>query len=158
MYRVGSCVPFYAFSYSYLCCSTSNITNLTNMTQAATTASLQHYTLVNTEHNKLMEAQLSPEEKTKLAELIAHLAKDYAHDTQSTETMIRFLRARKWNVHDAEVMFRNKMVNNSWHVDDDHSTGWKHTNHMPLPQSKCKRKWKRANYCGTVMTSMGVQF
>lgn len=68
------------------------------------------YTIVNTEYNQLMEAQLNSDEKHKLQLFITRLQTDYPKDVASTETLIKFLRARKWNLDNAEKMYRDRMV------------------------------------------------
>lgn len=67
------------------------------------------YTVVNAEFNKLYEAQLSKEETAKLEQFIAALKSDFPEDVQDTYTLIRFLRARKWNMNDAEKLYRERM-------------------------------------------------
>jgi len=70
----------------------------------------EKYTIVNEQANKLIMEQLSADEKQKLQQFTDSLKGDYSYDVQDTLTLVRFLRARKWNLPEAEKMYRARMV------------------------------------------------
>jgi hypothetical protein len=67
------------------------------------------YDQINEEWNKLIEQQLNEEETRKLKQFIDRLSVDYCHEVKSTVTLVRFLRARNWDLDKAETMFRARM-------------------------------------------------
>ncbi len=69
----------------------------------------KRYETINATTNQLMEQTLSTEERKILDGFIERLKDDFPHEVQSTATLIRFLRARKWKLKESEHMFRNRM-------------------------------------------------
>lgn len=67
------------------------------------------YTVVNEEYNKIQWELLSEKERGMVNELISRLSADYPHDVKDIVTLVRFLRARKWNLEKSETMFRSRM-------------------------------------------------
>lgn len=70
----------------------------------------EKYTIVNEERNKLIVKELNDHE-TKQLQLFHDLLKtDFPHDVQDTVSLVRFLRARKWDLKESEKMYRARMV------------------------------------------------
>lgn len=67
------------------------------------------YTIVNEQANEHQLRLLNDTERQKLDQLTQRLQADYAHDVKDKPTLVRFLKARKWDVDKAENMFRHRM-------------------------------------------------
>jgi len=67
------------------------------------------YTIVNEEANKRQLELLNETEQSKLEKLSQALSSDFPHDIKDKVTLVRFLKARKWDVDKSETMFRNRM-------------------------------------------------
>lgn len=70
----------------------------------------KQYSIINAEKNKASEKGLSQDEKKKFDQFVAQLQGDFPEDVKDTASVIRFLRARQFNLAEAEKMYRKRMV------------------------------------------------
>lgn len=70
----------------------------------------KQYTIVKDEFNSAVLKELSQNEINLLQQFTDRVKKDYPEDVKDVATLVKFLRARKWNLDASEKMYRNRMV------------------------------------------------